>query len=228
MNNSSYPWYLTWPAIIVAFFLFWPAAIYLIYLRTKNSKGDVFAAATNKKVYMVIGVLLIIMGLGSIGDSVLMGLFMIVGGAAVIYYANTLAKKASRNKSYIDMIVNQGETSIDKIASVLNVKYDVALKELQTMKTLGVLKNATINEMTHTVAVEKGVTTQNNLQGNIQNSFTQISGAMNGVTDALTNAASTDAATTVSSACPGCGAKYTGAQGSTITCDYCDTTFVLK
>lgn len=228
MNNSSYPWYLTWPAIIIVFFLFWPAAIYLIYLRTKNSKGDVFAAATNKKVYMAIGVVLILMGLGSIGDSVLMGLFMIAGGAAVIYYANTLAKKASRNKSYIDMIVNQGETSIDKIASMLNVKYDVALKELQTMKTLGVLKNATINEMTHTVTVERSANTQNNLQNNLQNSFGQISDAMNGVTDALTNASSTDAAKAVSCACPGCGAKYTGAQGTTITCDYCDTTFVLK
>lgn len=228
MNNSSYPWYLTWPAIIVVFFLFWPAAIYLIYLRTKNSKSDVFAAATNKKVYMAIGAVLILLGIGDIGKSTLMGLFMIVGGAAVIYYANTLAKKASRNKSYIDMIVNQGETSIDKIASMLNVKYDVALKELQTMKTLGVLKNATINEMTHTVAVERTVTTQNNLQGNIQNSIDQISGVMNGVTDALENATSTDAAKAVTCACPGCGAKYTGVQGCTITCDYCDTTFVLK
>ena len=48
MNNTSYPWYLTWPAIVVAFLLFWPVAIFLIYLRTKNSKGDIFAATSNK------------------------------------------------------------------------------------------------------------------------------------------------------------------------------------
>lgn len=228
MNNSSYPWYLSWPAIIVAFIFFWPAALVLIYLRTKNSKSDIFAAASNKKVYIVLGVLLILMGLGNIASSALMGIFMIVGGAAVIYYANTLAKKATRNKTYIDLIVNQGETSIDKIASMLNVKYDVALKELQTMKTLGVLKNAQINANTHTVTVEKPVNTQNSLQNNLQNSFGQITGAVNEVTDALTGAASTSAATTVSCACPGCGAKYTGVQGNSLTCDYCDTTFVLK
>ena len=32
MNNTSYPWYLSWPAIIVVFIFFWPAAIVLIYL----------------------------------------------------------------------------------------------------------------------------------------------------------------------------------------------------
>ena len=106
MNNTSYPWYLTWPVIIIAFLFFWPAAIVLIYLRTKNSKGGAFAAASNKKIYIVLGVILILMGIGSFDGSVLMALFLIAGGVAMIYYANTLAKKASRNKSYIDMIVN--------------------------------------------------------------------------------------------------------------------------
>lgn len=225
MNNSSYPWYLTWPAIIVSFLFFWPLAIVLVYLRTKNSKVDIFAAASNKKVYMVIGVILILLGIGEFGSSVLSALFMIAGGAAIIYYANALAKKGTRNKTYIDLIVNQGETSIDKIASMLNVKYDVALKELQTMKTLGVLKNANINEATHTVTVDKVANTQNN----IQNSLGQITNAVNDVAGAITGAASTNTTVNVVSCpCPGCGAKYTGAQGSTLTCDYCDTTFVIK
>lgn len=49
MNNTSYPWYLSWPAIIVVFIFFWPAAIVLIYLRTQSTKGGAFAAASNKK-----------------------------------------------------------------------------------------------------------------------------------------------------------------------------------
>ena len=221
MNNTTYPWYLSWPVIIIAFIFFWPAAIVLIYLRTTRSKGGAFAAAQNKNIYMILGAILIIMGLGNIRRSVLVGLFMIIGGIAMIYYANTLAKKATRNKTYIDMIVNQGETSIDKIASMQNVKYDVALNELKTMQTLGILKGATINEQTHSISVAK-----------LQDTAGQISQMANSVTDSLINAASTDAASgpakQVQVACPGCGAKYTGTEGSTITCDYCDTTFVLR
>ena len=221
MNQTSYPWYLTWPVIILAFIFFWPAAIVLIYLRTKSSKGGMFAAASNKKIYIVLGVILILLGLTRFDNSVFVALFMIIGGGAMIYYANTLAKKASRNKSYIDMIVNQGETSIDKMASTLNVKYDVALKELQTMQSLGVLKGATIDAQTHSISVTQ-----------MKNTVGQISGAVNSITNTLTNAASNDAAGgnggMVQTACPGCGAKYTGVKGTSCTCDYCDASFIFQ
>lgn len=221
MNQTSYPWYLTWPVIILAFIFFWPAAIVLIYLRTKSSKGGMFAAASNKKIYIVLGVILILLGLTRFDNSVFVALFMIIGGGAMIYYANTLAKKASRNKSYIDMIVNQGETSIDKMASTLNVKYDVALKELQTMQSLGVLKGATIDAQTHSISVTQ-----------MKNTVGQISGAVNNITNTLTNAASNDAAGgnggMVQTACPGCGAKYTGMKGTSCTCDYCDASFIFQ
>ncbi|NBK94147.1 hypothetical protein D5278_19655 [bacterium 1XD21-13] len=220
MNNTSYPWYLSWPAIIVVFLFFWPAAIVLIYLRTQSSKGGAFAAASNKTIYMVLGAILIVFGLMRIKGSIPMALFMIVGGAAMIYYANTLAKKASRNKSYIDLLVNQGETSIDKVANMLNVKYDVALKEIKTMKSLGILKGAAIDEQTRSVSIAK-----------VQNTAGEISGMVNSVTGALIGGASSAAASgsaeTVEGACPGCGAKYTGPKGSTVTCSYCDATFVL-
>lgn len=149
-----------------------------------------------------------------------MALFMIIGGAAMIYYANTLAKKASRNKSYIDLLVNQGETSIDKVANMLNVKYDVALKELKTMKSLGILKGAVIDEQSRSVSITK-----------VQSAAGEISGMVNTVTGALIGGTSTGAASgsveAVEGACPGCGAKYTGAKGTTVTCSYCDATFVL-
>ena len=192
----------------------------MIYLRTQSTKGGAFAAASNKKVYMILGGILILFGLTRFKSSIPMALFMIVGGAAIIYYANTLAKKASRNKSYIDLLVNQGETSIDKVANMLNVRYDVALKELKTMKSLGILKGATIDEQSRSVSITR-----------VQNAAGEISGMVNSVTGALIGSASTAAASgaaeTVEGACPGCGAKYTGPKGSTVTCSYCDATFVL-
>ena len=169
---------------------------------------------------MILGGVLIVFGLLRFKNSVPMALFLIVGGAAMIYYANTLAKKASRNKSYIDLLVNQGETSIDKVANMLNVRYDIALKEIKTMKSLGILKGANIDEQTRSVSIT-----------NVQNAAGEITGMVSSVTDALLGSASTPAASgaaeTVEGACPGCGAKYTVPKGSTVTCFYCDATFVL-
>lgn len=220
MNNNAYPWYLSWPVIILVFIFFWPASLALIYLRTQHGRQGAFAAASNKSLYMIMGGLLTILGLAMVGDSTWMGLFMIIGGGVMIGYANTLAKKAARNKSYIDLLVNQGETSVDKIASMLNVKYDVALQELKTMKSLGILKGAEINEATRSVTLAQ-----------VQNAAGNISQMVNGVTGALLGNASVDAASGAAvmteGACPGCGAKYTGPKGSTVTCSYCDASFVL-
>lgn len=220
MKKQSYPWYLSWPVIIIVFYFFWPAALVLIYLRTQSSKQGAFAAASNKKVYMILGGLLILFGLLNLGRSTGTALFMIVGGGAMLYYSNTIAKKAARNKQYIDLLANQGETSIDKIASTLNVKYDVALKEIKAMRTLGILKGAVIDEQARSVSIT-----------NLQNAAGDISNMVNSVTGAITGAASSNSASgaveMVEGACPGCGAKHTGAKGTTVTCSYCDSTFVL-
>lgn len=220
MKKQSYPWYLSWPVIIIAFYFFWPVALVLIYLRTQSSKQGAFAAASNKKVYMVLGGLLILFGLFSFRKSAGTALFMIVGGGAMFYYANTIAKKAARNKRYIDLLANQGETSIDKIASTLNVKYDVALKEIKALKTLGILKGAAIDEQARSISI-----------ANVQNAAGDISNMVNTVTDTITGAASTSGASgaveMVEGACPGCGAKVTGAKGTTVICSYCDSAFVL-
>ncbi len=220
MNNRSYPWYLTWPVIIIVFIFFWPAALVLIYLRTQSSKKDAFTAASNKKIYIILGAILVFLGLMEFKSSIPVALFMIVGGGTMIYYANTLAKKAARNKNYIDLLVNQGETNIDKIANMLNVRYDVALKELKTMKSLGILKGAVIDEQTRSVSITE-----------VHNAARDISGMVNNITETIMGSTSTNEASgsteMTEGECPGCGAKYIDAKGTTITCSYCDSTFVL-
>lgn len=218
MNNNEYPWYLSWPAIIVALLFFWPAGIALIVLRTQNNKGSLFAGTTNKKFYIVIGVILILFGFTRFDSSAMVALFMIIGGGVLIFYANALAKKAERNKKYIDMIVNQRETSMDKIAGLVNVKYDVVVKELKTLQSLGVLKGVTINETTHSITLpqvqQTGQTNQN------------VKATMNAAFGNISTGTVPQQPATVEAVCPGCGAKYTGLKGSACTCDYCGSNFV--
>ena len=216
MNNNKYPWYLNWFTIIMALYLFWPVGIALIILRTKRNKGGVFSGITNKKIYLITGALLVLFGFTRFDSSSTFALFMIVGGIVLIYYANTLAKKAQRNKKYIDMIINQRETSIDKISGMLNVKYDTVVKELKILQTLGVLNGAIINETTHSITMPY---TQ---QSHQTSQFNQNSMNPNLSTNNISQQAPMS-----ETACPGCGAKYTGQKGSVCTCDYCDSKFVI-
>lgn len=207
--NNEQPWYCSWVAIIIAFILFWPVGIALIILRNTKDKQSVFLGSTSKKKYIAIGVILILIGLCSIGDSALMGLFFIAGGVALIIYAEKLKKKAQRNRQYIELIVNRDETSLDKIASITNVKYDILLKELQFLIDRNVLKGAILDPNNHTITVRKEAPARPALdysQGNVS----------------MVNKAAAEPIQ-ITCVCPGCGAKHILYKGTATNCDYCDS-----
>ncbi len=206
MNQQ--PWYLSWPAIVIAFLLFWPAGIVLLVLRTRGSsfnKQAVFEGASDKKVYMGIGAVLALLGLLNLRSRSMVGVFFLIGGAALIYYSSRIAKKAERNKQYIDLIVNQGTRSIDKIASVCNVQYDVAEKEISSLISLGILKGASISSAAHMIemaASAAGAGMPERIAGEM------LDGALPaGMTEVT---------------CPGCGAKVFLRKGERAVCEYCD------
>lgn len=219
MNNAnSIPWYCSVWAIILAFLIFWPLGIVLLILRSTGNKQSVFLGSTDKKKYVIAGAVLILLGLFRISNSTGMGIFMIAGGIALIAYADKAKRRAVRNRQYIDVIVNQGQTSLDNIASICNINYDTVVKELKSLVTLGVLKNAEINETNRTIAIHKGVQ---------QSSQTELQQAVSSVIDSVTGGSQQDAKM-VACVCPGCGAKVVIPQGSTQTCEYCDSPIIAK
>lgn len=204
MDNDMRPWYQSWWVIIIALFACWPIGIALIILRNSQGKQSVFMGTTDKKKYILGGVVLIIVGICWMDSSVFWGLFTIAGGAALIVYADRLQKKAQRNRQYIELIVNRDETSLDKIASVCNVQYDIMLKELQTLINRNILKGAILDTNGRMITVRREV---------------PVRSAM----DYESNVAVVEAPVSVNVVCPGCGAKHVVKKGETIYCDYCDT-----
>lgn len=215
MNNNVTPWYYSWPVIIIAFIVFWPVGLALLILRNTGNKHSVFLGSTDKKKYIIAGIVLIVLGIASYSNhSGFMGTLYLFGGIAIILYANVLVRKSQRNRMYIDLIVNNNETSLDKIASACNVQYDTALKELKTLVSFNILKNASIDEMARTITIVKDQPVPQN-QG-----FTQF---VNDVTAGFTAGTVQAGATPVSCACSGCGAKVVVMPGQTVVCEYCDT-----
>lgn len=100
MNNSSYPWYLTWTAIIVACIVFWPLAIILFVLRVTYQNKDTYKEKKNKKGHIILGVILMIAGAGSMVVSRILGFLLVAAGAAVVRYGNEMAKINSQENNY--------------------------------------------------------------------------------------------------------------------------------
>ncbi len=205
MDNNIRPWYQSWTAIIIAFIIFWPVGIVLLILRNSQGKQSVFMGSTDKKKYIIGGCVLILLGLCWIGNSVFLGLFTIAGGAALIFYADRLQKKAQRNRQYIELIVNRDETSLDKIASVCNVQYDIMLKELQTLINRNILKGAILDTNGRMITVRREVPVRSAMP--YEQPVLEV----------------VEAPVSVNVVCPGCGAKHVIKKGETIYCDYCDT-----
>lgn len=100
MNNSSYPWYLTWIAIIVACIVFWPLAIVLFVLRMTYQNKDTRKEKTNKKGHIILGVILMIAGACSMVVSRILGFLLVAAGAAVVRYGTEMAKINSQEDNY--------------------------------------------------------------------------------------------------------------------------------
>lgn len=219
MNNNSQSWYCSWWAIIIAFIIFWPIGIVLLILRNGKNKQSVFLGSTSKKKYIIAGVVLILFGLSYFSNNAFMGFFMIVGGIALIVYAEKLKKRGERNRRYIDLIVNQGDTSLDKISNVCNIQYNTVVTELRQLIKIGVLKNAVIDENYRTIMIQRAPVQQENLFESFTNAMGMESQATS--TGTVQNEK-------VTCTCPGCGAKIIRLKGSTENCEYCDAPIYAK
>ena len=65
MNNNVTPWYYSWPVIIIAFIVFWPVGLALLILRNTGNKHSVFLGSTDKRKYIIAGVVLIVLAIVS-------------------------------------------------------------------------------------------------------------------------------------------------------------------
>lgn len=209
-NNYDMPWYYSWPVIIFAFIFFWPVGIALVVMRNSANKKTMFSGSSHGVIYIVMGVILILAGIGGLSDNILLALFFIVGGIALIYYSKQVKKKSMRYKQYIELIVNREETSLDKIASVCNIQYDVMLKDLQLMINKDVLEGAILDQNSRTISIRKAA---------------PMRPASYATAPQMDSAYTTAPAqqVEVTCVCPGCGAKNIVIKGSTINCEYCDS-----
>lgn len=210
-NNNNLSGLYSWPVIILALIFFWPLGLFLIIKRSSLDKRTAMSAGG--KGLKGLGIGLIAFGaigfIGLVSDpsgdaagGIVVALFFIAGGIALIMKSKKIAKEADSVKQYLNIIVNGGERQIDSIAAATGKQYDVVKKDIQNMIDKGFLKNAYINENTREVVLPSAAPANAN------------------ASQSTTSAAPTTTVQTRVVACPCCGANNT-VSGTLGECEYC-------
>lgn len=206
-NNGKVSFWYSWPAIIIAFFVFWPVGLYLIIKRVSLDKTAALKNSSGKGLKVTGIVLIVLGGFGILGSfdpfdfgSLVIFLFFIAGGVVLMNKAKKIQAEGESIKQYLAIIVNGNVRQLDAIASTTGKTYDVVHNDVKNMIDKGFLKNAYINEgMREVVLPNSTPASQHNV-----------------------NATTTNAAPVQSKivACPCCGANNT-IYGNIGECEYC-------
>lgn len=149
----------SWAFIITMCILFWPVGFYLLYKKLSSDKSVVLKNSKTVKivgiVFIALSIIYIIMGLtGELKDSkgnapvgiiIIVILFFGCGGVFMIRTSKKMQLQGEKFKKYISIVINNNETSIDNIASAMNVSYEEAINDLKIMIDKGYFLNAYVD-----------------------------------------------------------------------------------
>lgn len=155
MVNNESKW-MSWNRIILLLVLFWPVGVYLLYKKVSLDKS---AVLKNSKTIKIVGIIFIVLsvifsvmlitgeieGSNSVVDDILTLVFLVIGGVFMIYTSKKLQLQGEKFKKYISIVINNEETSIDNIASAMNVSYEEAVNDLKIMIDKGYFLNAYVD-----------------------------------------------------------------------------------
>lgn len=147
----------SWPVIFLLLYFFWPVGVFLLYKRVQF----------DRKAALSIGKVINILGIGAYGIAVLGVIACLVEGFAgedfeiILFFGiagfvmRKVAKKLTRNaekiRRYLQIIVNGGETDMDKIARTVNQPYDTVVSDIQKMIDSGYLNGRYISRSQHKI-----------------------------------------------------------------------------
>lgn len=142
---------LSWPVIIIIFFVFSPIGFVLLILRLRQ---DLATSMSFGRTLMGFGgIVAFISGIGILsglaadsGFPVLFALPFFIGGVAVAWKGLQLTFEGSTTRRYIDLIVNQRQRSVNNIARILApTTPETVAKEVQRLIDRGFLRGFSLD-----------------------------------------------------------------------------------
>lgn len=156
------PWYLSIVIIVVTFFIFFPISLTLMAMRASLTDNSEKAGKGLKKagiLAFMLGAMCIISGLTfadyGLEDFIAVTVMFIFSGSGVFALGVKTSRRAQRYRNYIELIINEGLTSIDNIATNMSVNYEKAIKDLQKIIDIGYFEDTYINESQREIVLPK-------------------------------------------------------------------------
>ena len=155
---------MSWGWIIFLLVIFWPAGLYFLLKRHHHSKGatitDGRTLLTVSYVLMGFGVFYLYMSITE--ESGMLLAVVLFGGGGILL--NRIAKKTKTTgdqyKKYITLIINQNQTSIEKIAFTVGQSYETVASDLQYMIDMRYFANAYIDHIQGEIVLAKATPPQ--------------------------------------------------------------------
>lgn len=206
-NAQTHPieWWLSWPAIVIAFIVFWPIGLFLTWKRfTVDKKLNLLPG----KIFFILGYACLFLVLLQLRANIFRNeknhyipemIFLLLLGLCLIAVGKKIKDNDTKSKKYISIIANEGIIDIDNIAAAIPTSYDNARKDLQKMIDKGFFDGAYINESERQITLPKRHQEHSSNQSNI----TPESTKMHAVT------------------CKCCGAQNSVADGTVGDCEFC-------
>lgn len=151
----------SWPVIFLLLYLFWPLGIFLLY---KRLQFDRKAALRIGKVINGLGIgayvvtalgIIVCLGEGFTGEDVEIILFFGIAGFVMRKVAKKITKNAEKIRRYLQIIVNGGETDLDKIARAVGLPFDTVNADIQKMIDTGYLNSRYISRTQRKIMFQK-------------------------------------------------------------------------
>lgn len=202
-QDGELPSYLGYPAIGCLMILFWPLGLYLLVMRMRRDRS--LQMASGQTLYiagLVIGGVFALAAIVAIGDpksppgAFIVLVVLAAGGFFLARKGANTKKLAAATRRYIDIVVNQKQSSVDNVASIVgNSDVQKVMRDLQDQIDAGFLKGYSIDWTTREIT-------------------RHVAAATN----------STPSGPPVVFSCKACGAQNEVSNtNSSIKCDYCDS-----
>ena len=197
---------MSWAIVILVLIFFWPVGVYLLY---RKVTGDRASALKNSKILRNVGfvflgfaIIYIFMVIsGQMDDAWTAAAFFGIGGGVLVYAAKRLKMTGEKFKKYINIVINNNQTSIDNIAAAIPISYDKAAKDLQEMINKGYFSNAYIDVSNTEIILPSYIKQQSERNGSLKNNNEQ--------------------AKVKSVICKNCGGNNEVIEGQVCECEYC-------
>lgn len=216
---------ISWPVVLILIMVFPPVGFILLIKKLYQDKEGAYinsiVARILASIMLAIGLMLwytVITADSSAYHIFVSTLFFLLPGSLLFIKGLNLKKDAARYEKYLELLASNGVIFIDGIATEYSLPYAKTARELESMITVGYLKNAYIDHENRMLKI--------NTDGSNRADDNRREQNVNKENMPAKSVPKKKPSKVI--ICNSCGGKNVVTQGTTVECDYCKSPIIYS